>query len=206
MNNRFFELPEEKQLAIFNAAMEVFGENEFKRASTDLIAAKAGISKGMLFYYFHNKKELYLRTHDYAMRVITEAVMDQHLKEITDFFELLTYASEKKVRMLKQNPHIMSFALRSFYSEKEEVSGELHASISGAMGGKLAAYFQNVDFGRFREGVEPKQFLDMMTWMTDGYLHARAMAGKPMDIEEIQRDFEKWGAMFRRIAYREEYQ
>lgn len=68
MNDRFYELPEEKQLAIFNAAMEVFGENDYKRASTDLIAKKAGISKGMLFYYFHNKKELFLQTFSFLRK------------------------------------------------------------------------------------------------------------------------------------------
>lgn len=60
MNDKFYLLEEEKQLKIINAAMEVFGKNEYKKASTDLIAAKAGISKGLLFYYFHNKKELYM--------------------------------------------------------------------------------------------------------------------------------------------------
>ena len=59
MNPRFRELPEEKQLRILNAAMEVFAQNDYKKVSTDLIAAKAEVSKGLLFYYFRNKKELY---------------------------------------------------------------------------------------------------------------------------------------------------
>lgn len=49
MNDRFKELPEEKQMAILNAAMEVFAKYDYKKASTDLIAAKAGVSKGLLF-------------------------------------------------------------------------------------------------------------------------------------------------------------
>lgn len=56
MNEQFFHLPEEKQQAIINASLEVFATHEYKKASTDDIAAKAGISKGLLFYYFHNKK------------------------------------------------------------------------------------------------------------------------------------------------------
>ena len=40
MNEAFYELPKEKQKAIYNAAMEVFGNYEYKRASTDLIATK----------------------------------------------------------------------------------------------------------------------------------------------------------------------
>ena len=56
MNQKFFELNEEKRLAIINAGLEVFSKNDYKHALTADIAAKAGISKGLLFYYFHNKK------------------------------------------------------------------------------------------------------------------------------------------------------
>ncbi len=66
---RLRHLPEEKKVQIMNAAFEVFGNNEYKRASTDLIAARAGISKGLLFYYFKSKKELYLYLLSYAIGV-----------------------------------------------------------------------------------------------------------------------------------------
>ncbi len=56
MSERFKELSEEKQLSILRAAIEVFAKYKYKKASTDLIASKAGVSKGLLFYYFHNKK------------------------------------------------------------------------------------------------------------------------------------------------------
>lgn len=102
MNDRFYELPEEKQLAIFNASKEVFGENDYKRASTDLIAKKAGISKGMLFYYW------------------------------------------------------------AFFSQKEEV--------------------------------------------TDGYLHTKQMTNTPLSLSEIEKEYEGWVDMFKKIAYKEEFQ
>lgn len=96
MNEAFYELPKEKQKAIYNAAMEVFGNYEYKRASTDLIATKAGVSKGLLFYYFHNKKALYLHTFEYVSKIVEDAISDKHLSEITDFFELIAYGTEKE--------------------------------------------------------------------------------------------------------------
>lgn len=60
MNQQFFALPEEKRLRIIKAGFQVFAQNEYKRASTELIARKAGISKGLLFYYFHNKKSFFM--------------------------------------------------------------------------------------------------------------------------------------------------
>ena len=74
MNERFFELTEEKQLRIINAGFEVFAQNEYKRASTDEIGRLSDISKGLLFYYFHNKKSFYLFLFDYAFDRLTKYV------------------------------------------------------------------------------------------------------------------------------------
>lgn len=79
----------------------------------------------MLFYYFHNKKDLYLTVYEYVKQIITEGVADSRLLEITDFFELVTYASMKKIKILAEIPYIMNFSIRSFYSDKEEVSDNL---------------------------------------------------------------------------------
>ena len=57
MNQKFFALSKEKQMRIINAGMEYFGKYGYKKAVTDDIANKAGISKGLLFHYFDNKKK-----------------------------------------------------------------------------------------------------------------------------------------------------
>ncbi len=67
ITERFLDLPADRRLRITNAGFEVFGSNEYKRASPELIAAKASISKGLLFYYFHNKRSLYLYLAEYAV-------------------------------------------------------------------------------------------------------------------------------------------
>ena len=118
MNEQFLELPEEKKMRIINAGFEVFGNYEYKRASTDLIAVKAGISKGLLFYYFHNKKSFYLYLFKYAETLIKESVLDKHLTEITDFFELCEYSAEKKYRLLEKSPHIFDFVVRGVLLEE----------------------------------------------------------------------------------------
>ena len=70
MNEQFYELPQEKQLRIINAGLEAFSKTDYRHAVTDEIARKAGISKGLLFYYFHNKKSLYLYLYDYALEQV----------------------------------------------------------------------------------------------------------------------------------------
>lgn len=134
MEDRLSSLSEEKKNAVVNAALEVFGTNEYKRASTDLIAAKAGISKGLLFYYFKNKKELYMYIFEYVMEKVEPRLLDQHFFEITDYFELLAYAADKKARILSSFPFLMEFSVRAFFTSREDVSEDMknteHASLA----------------------------------------------------------------------------
>ena len=58
MNEKFFSLPEEKQLAMINAGYRVFSRNSYKKSPMSEIAAEAGISKSLLFHYFPNKKRV----------------------------------------------------------------------------------------------------------------------------------------------------
>lgn len=206
MNDKFFELPEKKRLAIINGATEVFGKNDYKRASTDLIAAKAGVSKGLLFYYFHNKRELYLFLYRYAAEIMTKRIVNRRFLEITDFFELLRYGTEEKVKILRKNPYLLDFAVRAFYSRREDVSEELQRINMETEEMIYRKYFSHIDLYKFREDVEPVRIFKMLVWMADGYMHEQQMKGLRLDVDALMEEFEIWMEMLKKLAYREEYQ
>ena len=204
MNEKFFALPEEKRHQIINAAIEVFSKYDYKHASTDLIAAKAGISKGSLFYYFHNKKDLYL--YNYIMDVMKEQLPDRDILNITDFFELLEYAARQKVKVMEQgSPYIMDFAMRAFYSEKEDVSDDLRNHNFVQQDVIYQAYFSHIDASKFKDGISPHEICKMLIWMADGYLHEARMLGQQPDMDVMMAEFTKWMEMFRKFVYKEEY-
>ena len=70
MNAKFFDLKQEKQDRMVNAALKVFALNGYQHASTDDIVKEAHISKGLLFHYFDSKnfawKEYLCNTLKYA--------------------------------------------------------------------------------------------------------------------------------------------
>ena len=72
MNEKFYNLPEDKQQKIINAGYRVFSQNSYKKSPVSEIAAEAGISKSLLFHYFKNKKELYLFLWDTCAKVTLE--------------------------------------------------------------------------------------------------------------------------------------
>ena len=86
MNEKFYALSEEKQSQILNAAYKVFATNQYKKATTSEIVAEAGISKSLLFHYFHNKRELYLFLWNYAAD-LTRKYTFLSLFSINSYFE-----------------------------------------------------------------------------------------------------------------------
>lgn len=206
MNEKFHELSEEKKLRIINAAMEVFSRNEYKRASTDDIAAIAGISKGSLFYYFQNKKSLYLYVYEYTNDLMKSCILDHHFDDITDFFELMDYGAKIKLQILDKNPFIMDFVMRAFYSKGEPVSEDLDSFNQEQMDHLFVNYFQNVDFSKFRDGTDPMYVIRMLTWMTDGYMHEYQRRGLPLKPEDVMNEYRKWAMMLKKFLYKEAYQ
>lgn len=205
MNEKFFELPEEKQQKIINAGFEVFSKSEFKKASTEDIAAKAGISKGLLFYYFHDKKTLYLFLYDYAEKLLTESVVDAHFTEITDVFEMLEYAAGRKYAILQKSPYVMDFVMRAFNSQKETVSDELNRRFQKKAAEIYATMLSNIDFTKFRDGMNPMEIIQMLSWTADGYLHERQRQEKEFDLDALMMKYREWSAIFKKLAYKEEY-
>jgi len=67
---------------IINAAMEVFSKYGYANASVRLIAEKAGVSKGLVFWYFNSKDELIIEVCKRALPInIFESCLDRGLNE-----------------------------------------------------------------------------------------------------------------------------
>jgi TetR/AcrR family transcriptional regulator len=205
MNEKFYELSEEKRLRIINAGFEVFSRNTYKKASTDDIAAKAGISKGLLFYYFHDKKSLYLFLFDYAKQLMEQQVVDAGFLEITDIFELLEYAARKKYGILLKSPHIMDFLMRVMQDQQEGVSEDLNRKWLGASDEVFVKYFTRMDFSKFREDVNWQELLQMLFWTAEGYIYDIHRRGASLTLDDLMEKFRRWTDLYRKLAYKEEY-
>ena len=95
MAEPYRQLPAEKRRRILDAALEEFAKKDYKSASTDDIAARAGISKGLLFYYFKNKQSLYLALAEETKERIESHLKLQKMRQITDFFDILEFGVQK---------------------------------------------------------------------------------------------------------------
>lgn len=67
--------PEQSQKAILDAATRQFATEGLAGARTDAIAKAAGVNKALLYYYFHDKEQLYGAVLNHAMGDLLQQVL-----------------------------------------------------------------------------------------------------------------------------------
>jgi AcrR family transcriptional regulator len=73
----FSNLPPEKQEKIVAAAVREFARHGYKKASINTIVRDAGIAKGSLYQYFHNKEVLFVFIFERFTLLVKKAVAEQ---------------------------------------------------------------------------------------------------------------------------------
>ena len=111
MDKRFFSLPEEKQQAILNAGYRVFSQNSYKNSPMSEIAGAAGISKSLLFHYFHNKKELYLFLWDKCAEITIEYLTRYDCYGQKGLFESMERGMRAKMEIVRRYPDMGNFTI-----------------------------------------------------------------------------------------------
>ena len=149
MNERFYALPPEKQQAIINAGYRVFSQNSYKNSPMSEIAAEAGISKSLLFHYFHNKKELYLFLWDKCAETTIEFLTRYGCYGQTELFESMERGMRAKMEIIRLYPDMCNFTIKAFY--------EKDAGISAAIQESYHRYY-NLKADKTRLNLDPSQF------------------------------------------------
>lgn len=201
MNEKFFSLPEEKQLAIINAGYRVFSQNSYKKCPVSEIADEAGISKSLLFYYFRNKRELYLFLIKNAADTTYKHLYEFGCGEEDDFFEILYRGLKAKVALMKKYPDLTLFTLKAYYETDPEICGDIRKII-----GRIASLDNNakmlkIDPEQFVEGIDLHMMYMDMYLASEGYLWEKTHQGK-FDADEVERDFERMIDFWKKLYLR----
>ncbi len=208
MNEKFFSLPEEKQQRILNAGYRVFGRNSYKHSPMSEIADAAGISKSLLFHYFHNKKELYLYLWDKCAETTIETLTRYNCYEQSDLFESMMTGMRAKMEIIRTWPDMGNFVIRAFYEKDPEISAAIQAACQRAFSFKASRTLMNLDPKQFIPGLDIEMMYREMYWASEGYLwelmQRGGMVEGGMDIEKMERDFTRLIQFWKQIYLRKE--
>lgn len=203
MNNKFFSLPEEKRQAIINAGYRVFSQNTYKNSPMSEIAGAAGISKSLLFYYFRNKKELYLFLWDKCAETTIEFLTEYGCYEQNELFESMERGMQAKLEIIRMYPDMGKFTIKAFYETDPEISIEIQKSYHKYFNLKADKARVNMNPEQFIPGLDITMMYHEMYWASEGYLWEKAALGD-LDVEAMKNDFTKLINFWKSIYLRKE--
>lgn len=177
MNEKFFALPKEKQQAIINAGYRVFSQTSYKNSPMSEIARAAGISKSLLFHYFHNKKELFLFLWEECAKTTIEFLTKYDCYCQKDLFESMERGMRAKIEIIRLYPDMGNFAIRAFYEKDPEINAAVQESYHRHFNLKADRARLNLDPEQFIPGLDIPMMYREMYWASEGYLWEMVQRG-----------------------------
>ncbi len=199
MNERFYALPEDKQNSIISAGFRVFSQYSYKNSPMSEIAAEAGISKSLLFYYFKNKKELYLFLCRYSAELTEQEMIRQKCYEKEDFFDIFLSGLKVKVQLMRQYPDLSLFQLKAYYEKDKSLRPVIDQLIGIYSGYENQSEMLKLDKEQFIEGLDLEMMYTDMFLASQGYLWEK-LQSDTIDPDQMEKDFirmiEFWRSLY----------
>ncbi len=165
----FENLDYEKRKRILNAALKEFADNGYDRASTNQIVKNAGIGKGMLFYYFKNKRELYYYLANYSMDITIKDYFAKFNENEPDFIERLKQSSKIKMHFFAEHPNVFQFLGTFFLIADDQLPEDLKEKYHKLTEIGYKKLYQDIDYSLFREGIDVEKAFQLIQWAIEGY-------------------------------------
>ncbi|QIW57299.1 TetR/AcrR family transcriptional regulator (plasmid) [Pseudolactococcus raffinolactis] len=195
VTKNFEKISDEKKEQIITKGIEIFSKFSFVEARTDLITHEAGISKGLLFYYFGNKKNFYLYLFKHTVDLLTQ---DLEYEGIYDnFYEIIFYMMDMKYNLITKYPDETKFL--------NMVSKETHKEVSKDIRNILSIYHKKskeksskiilsaVKKLKLRQDIDTQKIIESLSLYIDAivmkYLHL--YQDKPMELFDNFHEFKK---------------
>lgn len=202
---KFLSLSVEKQNIIIDAALTCFGTNGYKKASISDITTAAGVSKALIFHYFGTKRALYLYLIELCVNILMNEINKKFDNSVTDFFDRIKLVTDIEISVMKKHPAMLSFLKSAYFENDAEVKADIKAILANSESESLRSkiIFEGTDTSKFKNDIDPKLVMKILTLLTDGYLSK--MPKTEIDLDALCEEFDEYINLFKRNFYKEKY-
>lgn len=204
MFSKFLSIEPEKQQRIINAAIKEFVKKGYDHASTNEIVKEAGISKGLLFHYFTNKKQLYLFLYDYSVELIKDKLFAKIDLLETDILIKWRAILLHKLELIKEYPDLFNFMLGAIIED----SHEINLRNKQLMEESYQKVLKDIDYTKFKEGLDVQKAINIIIWTYEGFGNQQQEKVKQGSLDtynydELLQEMDRYTEMLRQSFYRE---
>ncbi|UJF14609.1 TetR/AcrR family transcriptional regulator [Jeotgalibaca sp. MA1X17-3] len=192
-----------KKVKILNSAMKEFSKNTFQKASTNKIVEDAGISKGILFHYFGSKKKLYEYLEYFAIKVITDSIVEKLDWDQSDIFLRMKEISMIKFTVFQKYSFLSEFSLVVFQDKSLEEMMAIYPDFPVELYSQV--YTLNIDYSLFKENLDIEKAMNIIRWTLEKYSEdMKKMENKKLefDARKIEKDLLVYMEMLRTSFYK----
>lgn len=186
---KFLDLEQTKREQIIRAAMKEFATQGYDRASTNNIVKEAGISKGSLFHYFGNKKNLYLFIYEYAIQTVLDNLWRKIDLEQKDVLARWRQVALLKIELIAQFPELFNFLVMATLSDINENAQTIQSTNEQKLQAFMQDFFADLDYSLFRPGIEVSRALEVISWTIEGF--SKKLSGQIRDVPVTEIDFDR---------------
>ncbi len=144
--NQRQELKEERRRVILEAALHVFANRGFDKATVDEVAERAGISKGAIYLYYKNKEALFFSLFERKMNEANEPIATA-MRSARSLPDLVQKVVTAQLEFLQSNQDFF----RIFSSEQARLDLDFRGDFRRLLRRRLNAYINELGkaIGRF---------------------------------------------------------
>ena len=129
------DVPEELAEKLFHAAFSLFGEKGFERTTMDEVAARSGVARATLYYYFRGKDDLFLFLLERGVSMLG-VMLSEAMQSGATARERLEHALDRLIDLMAEFRDVLLVAMQQF-GRIASTTGEAHAWIHDRSTGTL---------------------------------------------------------------------
>jgi TetR/AcrR family transcriptional regulator len=182
---------------ILEAALVEFATRGYEAASTNAIAAAAGVAKGLVFHHFGSKEQLFAALFDVEVQRFIDGVFAALDTRSEDLFERLHQVSMRKIELAQQHPRTAEFLVVAITEAPPALRPTLALRQAELMRAAWPRLLEGLDASRLRPGLTLADAVETLGLMAEGVekqvsalLKARALT-MPEVTARVWRHFER---------------
>ena len=160
----------EKHQLIMTAAASLFAKQGYHKTTIDEIVARAGISKGLFYHYFENKRDIYIHLYNSYVDILSKTIREKIDTGNSDFFVRLTQVTRIRIDFIAAYPSLFNFLYSAYYEEHPDVAPLIHDKNKQIMEESATSSMAHIDWSKFKDGMTPEKAIELITWVAEGFV------------------------------------